>query len=114
MKCLTLAISDGISCYPIDFSIHREKGKNKDYGLTSRQLKKQFQKQRNAKNPDYARKAECDVSKLEMASACFVMLSSTASPSSMFLLIVGLRVNRSFMQSVNYVEVQYIILDWSR
>lgn len=67
MKCLTLAISDGISCYPIDFSIHREKGKNKDYGLTSRQLKEQSQKQRNAKNPDYARKAECDESKLEMA-----------------------------------------------
>lgn len=67
MKCLTLAISDGISCYPIDFSIHREKGKNKNYGLTSRQLKEQSQKKRNAKNPDYARKAECDESKLEMA-----------------------------------------------
>lgn len=32
MKCLTLAISDGISCYSINFSIHREKGKNMDYG----------------------------------------------------------------------------------
>lgn len=49
MKCLTLAISDGISCYPIDFSIHREKGKNKNYGLISKLLKEQFQKQRNAK-----------------------------------------------------------------
>lgn len=67
MKCLTLSISDGIRKYPIDFSIHREKGKNKNYGLTSRQLKEQFQKKRNAKNPDYARKAECDESKLEMA-----------------------------------------------
>mgnify|MGYP002474812183 CR=1 FL=1 len=34
MKCLTLALSDGKRCYPIDFSIHREKGKKKDYGLT--------------------------------------------------------------------------------
>ena len=67
MKCLTLAFSDGKSCIPIDFSLHREKGKKKDYGLTSKQRKNQFQKHRNAKNPDYARKAECDETKLEMA-----------------------------------------------
>ena len=67
MKCLTLALSDGKSCYPIDFSLHREKGKKKDYGLTLKQRKEQFKEKRNAKNPDYARKAECDESKLEMA-----------------------------------------------
>ena len=57
MKCLTLALSDGKSCYPIDFSLHREKGKKKDYGLTLKQQKEQFKEKRNAKNPDYARKA---------------------------------------------------------
>lgn len=67
MKCLTLALSDGKSCYPIDFSLHREKGKKKDYGLTLKQRKEQFKEKRNVKNPDYARKAECDESKLEMA-----------------------------------------------
>ena len=67
MKCLTLDLSDGKSCYPIDFSLHREKGKKKDYGLTLKQQKEQFKEKRNAKNPDYARKAECDESKLEMA-----------------------------------------------
>ena len=67
MKCLTLALSDGKSCYPIDFSLHREKGKKKDYGLTLKQRKEQFKEKRNAKNPDYARKSECDESKLEMA-----------------------------------------------
>ena len=67
MKCLTLALSDGKSCYPIDFSLHREKGKKKDYGLTLKQRKEQFKEKRNAKNPDYARKAECDESKFEMA-----------------------------------------------
>lgn len=49
MKCLTLALSDGKSCYPIDFSLHREKGKNKDYGLTLKQRKEQFKEKRNAK-----------------------------------------------------------------
>ena len=66
MKCLTPALSDGKSCYPIDFSLHREKGKKKDYGLTLKQRKEQFKEKRNAKNPDYARKAECDESRLEM------------------------------------------------
>ena len=67
MKCLTLALSDGKSCYPIDFSLYREKGKKKDYGLTLKQRKEQFKEKRNAKKTDYARKAECDESKLEMA-----------------------------------------------
>lgn len=67
MKCLTQALSDGKSCYPIDLSLHREKGKKKDYGLTLKQRKEQFKEKRNAKNADYARKAECDESKLEMA-----------------------------------------------
>ncbi len=34
MKCLTLALSDGKSCYPIDFTLPRDKGKKTDYGLT--------------------------------------------------------------------------------
>lgn len=67
MKCLTLALSDGISCYPIDFSLHREKGRNNDYGLTRKLKKEQHKEKRNLRNPDYARKAECDESKLEMA-----------------------------------------------
>ena len=35
--------------------------------MTLKQRKEQFKEKRNAKNPDYARKAECDESKLEMA-----------------------------------------------
>ena len=45
----------------------KTKGKKKDYGLTLKQRKEQFKEKRNAKNPDYAHKAECDESKLEMA-----------------------------------------------
>jgi hypothetical protein len=41
--------------------------KAQGYSLTLKQRKEQFKEKRNAKNPDYARKAECDESKLEMA-----------------------------------------------
>ena len=41
--------------------------KAQGYSLTLKQRKEQFKEKRNAKNPDYARKAECDESKHEMA-----------------------------------------------
>ena len=41
--------------------------KAQGYSLTLKLRKEQFKEKRNAKNPDYARKAECDESKLEMA-----------------------------------------------
>ena len=106
MKCLTLALSDGKSCYPIDFSLHREKGKKKDYGLTLKQRKEQFKEKRNAKKTDYARKAECDESKLEIArDACFIMPWGMVSTSSICLLTVGLHANRSYRQSASYAAV---------
>ncbi|EJW89625.1 hypothetical protein EVA_22268, partial [gut metagenome] len=33
-KLLLLAFSDGTSTLPVDFSLHREKGKNGNFGLT--------------------------------------------------------------------------------
>ena len=41
--------------------------KAQGYSLTLKLRKEQFKEKRNAKNPDYARKSECDESKLEMA-----------------------------------------------
>lgn len=35
-KLLLLAVSDGISTLPIDFSLHREKGKEGDFGLSEK------------------------------------------------------------------------------
>lgn len=39
-KLLLLAVSDGISTLPVDFSLHREKGKNGNYGLSDKRQKK--------------------------------------------------------------------------
>ncbi len=67
LKLLLLALSDGSSTLPVDFSLHREKGKGKDFGLTSRERKKQFRFRRQSSNPDYVRAKECDKSKMDMA-----------------------------------------------
>ena len=46
-KLLTLGYSDGKSFIPLDFSLHNEKGKKKNYGLTRKQRKEQYKKDRN-------------------------------------------------------------------
>lgn len=66
-KLLLLALSDGTSTLPIDFSLHREKGKNKDFGLTKEERKKQFHFKRQDSHPDYIRAKECDKSKIDVA-----------------------------------------------
>lgn len=66
-KLLLLALSDGASTLPVDFSLHREKGKNKDFGLTKGERKKQFHFKRQGSHPDYIRAKECDRSKIDVA-----------------------------------------------
>lgn len=66
-KLLLLALSDGTSTLPVDFSLHREKGKKKDFGLNGEECKKQFRFKRQDSNPDYIRAKECDRSKIDVA-----------------------------------------------
>lgn len=54
-NCWLVHFFDGKSTIPIDLSLYCEKGKKKDFGLTSKQRKKRFAKQRNAENPNAIR-----------------------------------------------------------
>ena len=65
-KVLLCAYFDGKSTIPFDFSIHREKGKNKNFGLTKKQLKGQYTKKRKHDNPDNTRLEESDMSKIDV------------------------------------------------
>ena len=66
-KLLLLAFSDGVSTLPVDFSLHREKGKKGDFGLTRQERKKQYHTVRRSSDPDSVRAKECDRSKMDMA-----------------------------------------------
>ena len=66
-KLLLCAFFDGKTTIPFDFSIHREKGKKKDFGLTKKQRKEQFSKKRSPYAPDCTRLKESDMSKLDVA-----------------------------------------------
>lgn len=66
-KLLLLAFFDGKSTFPVDFSLHAEKGKKRDYGFTVKERKEQYKKKREKDTPGYIRYLEADKSKLEMS-----------------------------------------------
>ena len=64
-KMLLLSYWDGCNMIPLDFSLHREVGrqKAKPYGLTSKQLKKRKHHQRDTNSPSAKRIKELDKKK---------------------------------------------------
>ena len=72
-KMLLMGYWDGTSIIPVDFSLHREKGKNKEkpFGLKKRELKKQYRKRRESGTPSHERSKEADTGKIESALKMF-------------------------------------------
>ena len=68
-KALILAYFDGRSTIPVDFSLHREKGKKGDYGLSYEEREAQFRKERNKGDRDKDRHTELDSKKTDNAIA---------------------------------------------
>jgi Transposase DDE domain len=68
LRLLLLCYYDGKSNLPLDFSLHREKGKNeqKPYGLTKKQLKGQHTKCRVQDSESEKRSREVDMSKMDV------------------------------------------------
>ncbi|MBN2862857.1 MAG: transposase [Bacteroidales bacterium] len=72
-KLLTMGYWDGTSFIPLDFSLHREKGKNKEkpYGLKKREYRKQYRKKREKGTHSWDRAREADSTKIESALKMF-------------------------------------------
>jgi hypothetical protein len=66
-KLLLLTFFDGTSTICCDFTLHREKGKNKDFGLSPEIRRKQYRKKRACGSAGYLRRKEADRSKMDMA-----------------------------------------------
>ena len=64
---------DGKSLIPVDFSIHREKGKkeSKPYGMSKKELRRQYNKKRIKESESLQRIKELDTSKIEMMLRMF-------------------------------------------
>ena len=66
-KMLTLGFFDGKSLIATDFSLHREKGKSGNYGMSKKERKAQFHKKRSKESPSCKRVRELDENKTEVA-----------------------------------------------
>ena len=64
-KLLLLAFFDGRSTIPVDFSLHREKGEEKNYGLSEEERGGQHKKKRESSTPNHKRFKELDTKKMD-------------------------------------------------
>lgn len=72
-KLLVMGYWDGTSMIPLDLSLHREEGKNKDkpYGLRKKDLRRQFNKRRQSGSHSSDRAKETDESKISVMLKMF-------------------------------------------
>ena len=72
-KMLVMGYWDGTCFIPLDFSFHREKGKNKEkpYGMTKRDIKRQYRKKRDKDSYGQQRVRELDMNKIDSALKMF-------------------------------------------
>lgn len=72
-KLLLMGYWDGTSLVPLDFSLHRELGQNKEkpFGLKKKELKKQYKKKREKDSPSNERAEEADMSKIDCSIKMF-------------------------------------------
>lgn len=72
-KLLLMGYWDGTSFIPLDFSLHRERGKNKEkpFGLKKKEFKKQHNKKRDRNSFSFERALEADMSKIDCAIKMF-------------------------------------------
>ncbi len=73
-QLLVMGIYDGTSFMPLDFTFHREKGKNKKlkFGLNPRYYNKQFKAERESSSAGYKRKKELDITKISSVAKMIV------------------------------------------
>jgi hypothetical protein len=72
-KLLAMGYWDRTSFIPLDFSLHRERGKNveKPFGLKKKEYRKQYRKKREKGTHSWDRAREVDSTKIESAIKMF-------------------------------------------
>jgi hypothetical protein len=72
-KILVMIYWDGISSVPLDFSIHREKGKRelRPFGMSKKELRRQYSKKRMKGTDSLKRIKELDTNKIDMMLKMF-------------------------------------------
>jgi hypothetical protein len=102
---------DGFSFIPVDFSLHREKGKNKKkpFGLTKKDIKKQFKKKRPVELCSKERLEEADETKIETGLKMFKRAIKRGLKVD-YLLMDSWFTSSAFIEAVRNVKNQTVYL----
>lgn len=102
-KMLLLGFWDGKTLIATDCSLHREKGKKKTFGLTIKESKSQFRKNRDHKSPAYKRVQELDLKKGAVAVSMLKRAVKNGFNAS-YVLMDSWFVNDSMIKSVRGIK----------
>lgn len=102
-KMLTLAYWDGKSLIATDFSLHREKGKKGNYGMSKKEQKKQFTKKRSEQCATKKRITEMDEKKNEVAIMMLKRAVKNGIKAS-YVLVDSWFTNDMFIKSVRGIK----------
>jgi predicted nucleic acid-binding Zn finger protein len=110
-KLLAMVYWDGLSTIPLDFSLHREKGRNidKPYGLKKKELKRQYKKKRKSGTHSQERADEADISKIKSAKKMFWRAISQGIKVD-YLLMDSWFTCEAFIEAVRKVKKQTVHL----
>jgi hypothetical protein len=110
-KLLAMGYWDGISFLPLDFSMHRERGSNKDkpFGLKRKEYRKQHKKKRETGTHSWDRAREADMSKIESALKMFWRAISQGVKVD-YLLMDSWFTCEAFIKAVKKVKKQTVHL----
>lgn len=110
-KLLVMGYWDGTSFIPFDFSLHREKGSNREkpYGLKRKELRQQYKKNREHGGHSWQRDKEADMSKIESALKMFWRAISQGIKVD-YILMDSWFTCEAFIQAVGKVKKQTIHL----
>jgi predicted nucleic acid-binding Zn finger protein len=110
-KLLTMGYWDGASFIPLDFSLHRERGSNKDkpFGLKKKEYRKQYRKKREKETHSWDRAREADSTKIESALKMFWRAISQGVKVD-YLLMDSWFTCEAFVRAVKRVKKQTVHL----
>jgi len=110
-KLNLLGYWDGFSFIPVDFTLHREKGKNKKkpFGLSKKEFKNQFKKRRGTKLSSYERVREADKTKIQTGLKMFKRAIKKGLKVD-YLLMDSWFTNNAFIEAVRAVKKQTVHL----
>lgn len=125
LRLLLMCYYDGKSTIPVDFSLHRERGKNQKmpYGMKKKHLKEQYSKVRSKDSEGHQRACEVDESKSVMAvkmlkrafrflEADYVLMDSWFTSERMIACVRGCKKNIHLIGMMRMSKAQYEYEGW--